>query len=404
MADISKIKIKGIAYNLKDTAARASINNLPKYMNFKGTLGTGGTITSLPAASSAVVGHVYSVITAGTYAGISTKVGDMLVCSDTPAWVILPAGEKGDKGDTGAKGETGERGPQGPKGADGVTPTIKAADGTDINVVGTPSVTANTVGTTTTFTFNNLKGAKGDAGPQGPQGVKGDTGAQGPIGVTPTIKAAAGTNIDAVGTPSVTANTSGTTTTFTFNNLKGATGAQGPQGPTGPKGTDGVTPTIKAASGAHINATGTPSVTAATSGNTTTFTFDYLKGAQGPQGEKGDTGLQGPTGEKGDKGDTGPAGPGIATGGTAGQYLVKNSTTNYDTKWATLDLSGYETKANASATYATITSVNTKQDKLVSGTNIKTINNESLLGSGNVELATKAYVDSQIRSAINDSY
>ena len=69
-----------------------------------------------------------------------------------------------------------------------------------------------------------------------------------------------------------------------------------------------------------------------------------------------------------------------------------------------MDLSGYETKANASATYATIASVNAKQDELVSGTNIKTINNESLLGSGNIELATKAYVDSQIRSAINDSY
>ena len=84
MADVSKIKIKGTTYNLKDTAARSSISNLPKYMNFKGTLGTGGTITSLPAANSAVVGHVYSVITAGTYAGIVTKKGDMLVCSAKP--------------------------------------------------------------------------------------------------------------------------------------------------------------------------------------------------------------------------------------------------------------------------------------------------------------------------------
>ena len=351
MADVSKIKIKGTTYNLKDTTARSSISSLPKYMNFKGTLGTGGTITSLPAASSAVVGHVYSVITAGTYAGIVTKKGDMLVCSPKPEWVILPAGEKGDKGATGAKGETGERGPQGPtgpKGTDGVTPTIKAANGANINVVGTPSVTANTVGTTTTFTFNNLKGAtgaKGETGERGPIGPKGTD------GVTPTIKAAAGTNIGAVGTPSVTAATSGTTTTFTFNNLKGATGAQGPQGQTGPKGTDGVTPTIKAAAGTnigavgtpsvtantsgttttftfnnlkgatgaqgpqgpigvtptikaangtHINATGTPSVTAATSGNTTTFTFDYLKGARGPKGDKGDTGPQGPKGDKGE--------------------------------------------------------------------------------------------------------
>lgn len=58
-------------------------------------------------------------------------------------------------------------------------------------------------------------------------GSKGSTGAN---GVTPTIKAAAGSNIGSVGTPSVTASTSGTTTTFTFNNLKGSTGAAGTRG------------------------------------------------------------------------------------------------------------------------------------------------------------------------------
>lgn len=44
------------------------------------------------------------------------------------------------------------------------------------------------------------------------------------------MTAAAGANIGAVGTPSVTSSTSGTTTTFTFNNLKGATGATGTRG------------------------------------------------------------------------------------------------------------------------------------------------------------------------------
>lgn len=56
-------------------------------------------------------------------------------------------------------------------------------------------------------------------------------------GTTPTLQAAAGANIGSVGTPSVTASTVGSTTTFTFNYLKGATGAQGPQGPQGPAGT-----------------------------------------------------------------------------------------------------------------------------------------------------------------------
>ena len=50
--------------------------------------------------------------------------------------------------------------------------------------------------------------------------------------VTPVIKAAAGSNINTVGTPTVTASTSGTTTTFTFNNLKGATGSPGAAGAT----------------------------------------------------------------------------------------------------------------------------------------------------------------------------
>lgn len=56
------------------------------------------------------------------------------------------------------------KGPQGTPGNNGTTPTIKAEAGGNIGAVGTPSVTANTSGTTTTFTFNNLKGQKGDTG------------------------------------------------------------------------------------------------------------------------------------------------------------------------------------------------------------------------------------------------
>jgi hypothetical protein len=48
-----------------------------------------------------------------------------------------------------------------------------------------------------------------------------------------------------------------------------------------------------------------------------------------------DAGAQGPTGPAGPTGATGPAGPGVAIGGTEGQFLVKNSATNYDTMWQT---------------------------------------------------------------------
>ena len=47
-------------------------------MIFKGTIGTGGTITSLPSTSEA--GWTYKVITNGTYAGITCEVGDLIIC------------------------------------------------------------------------------------------------------------------------------------------------------------------------------------------------------------------------------------------------------------------------------------------------------------------------------------
>lgn len=54
-------------------------------MVFKGTLGTSGTITSLPTKEYSA-GWTYKVITAGTYAGQVCGVGDMVICvKDGPA-------------------------------------------------------------------------------------------------------------------------------------------------------------------------------------------------------------------------------------------------------------------------------------------------------------------------------
>ena len=62
--------------------------------------------------------------------------------------------------------------------------------------------------------------------------------------------------------------------------------------------------------------------------------------------------------------------------------------------------SQYQTKSNldtALATKADKSSLNSKQDKLVSGTNIKTINSQSLLGSGNISIeSTSITVDSAL--------
>ena len=77
--------------NYVDTA----IDNLPEPMVFKGTLGAeedNPTITDLPTASGDNEGDTYKVITAGTYASIEAKVGDVFT-SNGVEWILIPAGD-----------------------------------------------------------------------------------------------------------------------------------------------------------------------------------------------------------------------------------------------------------------------------------------------------------------------
>lgn len=60
------------------------IDNLPKPVIFKGTLGVGGTVTELPVASESVEGWEFKCITAGTYAGLELKAGDTVTCFNPP--------------------------------------------------------------------------------------------------------------------------------------------------------------------------------------------------------------------------------------------------------------------------------------------------------------------------------
>lgn len=75
------------------TAISTAISNLPTPMQFKGTLGENGTITSLPSASSSNNGYMYKVITDGTYQSIEAKVGDAFV-SDGTNWILIPSGDE----------------------------------------------------------------------------------------------------------------------------------------------------------------------------------------------------------------------------------------------------------------------------------------------------------------------
>ena len=71
----------------------SALTGVSSPMRFIGSLGTGGTATSLAAASTSNQGYTYKVITANTYQGVAAKVGDMLV-SNGSSWILIPSGDE----------------------------------------------------------------------------------------------------------------------------------------------------------------------------------------------------------------------------------------------------------------------------------------------------------------------
>ena len=90
--DVDTTVTNGSSNLVTSGAVYTAIDNLPEPMIFKGTLGTDGTITTLPTASSSNEGFTYKVITAGTYDSKAAKVGDVFV-SNATEWVLIPAGD-----------------------------------------------------------------------------------------------------------------------------------------------------------------------------------------------------------------------------------------------------------------------------------------------------------------------
>lgn len=76
----------------------AAVESLPEPMVFRGSLGTGGTIADLPIDGTANVGDTYKVITAGSYAGETAKIGDTFICltktEDSNTWELIPSGDE----------------------------------------------------------------------------------------------------------------------------------------------------------------------------------------------------------------------------------------------------------------------------------------------------------------------
>ena len=250
-----------------------------------------------------------------------------------------PQGIQGIQGETGATGPQGPAGPQGPQGLpgtgeDGVGISDISFDHEDAQGNNVYLVTLSN-GQTYTFTANRgPQGATGATGPQGPTGATGATGAAGADG------ADGADGVDGF-SPIVTVTKVGTVTTLTVTDENGTTsediydGAQGPQGPQGIQGIQGVQGEQGPAGTNGTNGTDGVGISSVTfketdaNGNnvytitlTNNNTYD-ITCPRGPQGAQGSTGA------------TGPAGPGVPSGGTDGQVLTKDGSTDYATKWAT---------------------------------------------------------------------
>ena len=185
-------------------------------------------------------------------------------------------------------------------------------------------------------------GLKGDTGSQGPKGFDGEDGAQGPKGDTG----------DDLTITQITYNGNGTFnwlfsdgTTYVTPDLRGPTGATGSQGV---KGDTGI--------GVH-----------------------HLKGTSTTQLE-GDFGIAGETDTYtfyADAGETIPLGWFVVTNGVElGDVYTK---AEVDALVDGISVDAY-TKTESDSL------LNSKQDTLINGTNIKSVNNTSLLGGGNLEI------------------
>lgn len=75
-------------------AVNDAINGLPTPMQFKGSVGSGGTIewSALPSAASSNEGYTYKVITQHTTTPVC-EVGDTII-SNGSSWVVIPSGDE----------------------------------------------------------------------------------------------------------------------------------------------------------------------------------------------------------------------------------------------------------------------------------------------------------------------
>lgn len=175
--------------------------------------------------------------------------------------------------------------------------------------------------------------------------------------------------------------------------LQGPTGQTGPRGETGPAGKDGnsfnIIGNVTSVSQLPQTAPAGTAYFVGASAPRDIYVFDTGTNAWVNQGK-----LQGPRGETGPQGPQGPTGP-AGTNATVdanklhelivgSQHIVADLNSGGDKIEIRLDNAILESITNA---ISDISKLKTgKQDNLVSGTNIKSINSTSLLGSGDIKI------------------
>lgn len=119
----------------------SDIQSLPEPMVFRGSLGQGGTITSLPVNGSADVGDTYKVITAGTYASQVAKVGDTFICltktSSANTWELIPSGDE----------------------PSGTVTSVGVSNGGGLSISGSPITSSGTITITNTGVLSVAEGS-----------------------------------------------------------------------------------------------------------------------------------------------------------------------------------------------------------------------------------------------------
>ena len=128
-------------------AVYTAINSaLTSVLEYKGTVGTGGDVTSLPASHT--VGDVYVVCSAGTYAGKACEVGDYIICKTTGS-----SANDADWDVVNGENQVDNKGASLPSA--GASVSIATVDGTDITITTPSSWTGvDKMGTLTSILFS----------------------------------------------------------------------------------------------------------------------------------------------------------------------------------------------------------------------------------------------------------